>query len=108
LFSQTLTLDTAFGTNGRTLTSFGVNDSNLPSLTPQPDGRIIACGSYYVGNINQMIVSRYNSNGTIDTSFGTNGKVVAPVGTPLDNEYNSVDVLTSGKIVIAGTNYDTI
>ncbi|MBK8599853.1 MAG: hypothetical protein IPN80_04240 [Flavobacterium sp.] len=70
-FSQGLTLDSTFGTNGKVVTSFGSNESYLASLAIQSDGKIVACGSYYDGTINQIALSRYLVNGNIDTSFGT-------------------------------------
>lgn len=103
-FSQGLTLDSTFGTNGKVSTSFGSNDSYLASLAIQSDGKIVACGSYYDGVINQIALSRYLANGNIDTSFGNNGTVLTPVGTYLENESNEVKVLNNGKILVAASN----
>ena len=103
-FSQGLTLDSTFGTNGKVVTSFGSDESNLASLAIQSDGKIIACGSYYNGTINQIALSRYLANGNIDTSFGNNGTVLTPIGTYLENESNEVKVLNNGKILVAASN----
>jgi uncharacterized delta-60 repeat protein len=103
-FSQGLTLDSTFGTNGKVVTSFGSDESNLASLAIQSDGKIVACGSYYNGTINQIALSRYLANGNIDTSFGNNGTVLTPVGTYLENESNEVKVLNNGKILVAASN----
>jgi len=103
-FSQGLTLDSTFGTNGKVVTSFGSDESNLASLALQSDGKIVACGSYYNGTINQIALSRYLANGNIDTSFGNNGTVLTPVGTYLENESNEVKVLNNGKILVAASN----
>ena len=108
-FSQNLVLDSDFGSAGKTLTSFGVDDSILATLALQPDGKIVACGSYYRYNpapnsyphvINQVALSRYNPDGSIDTGFGTNGKAIIPVGADYENENNTVHILNDGKILV--------
>ncbi|MFN9880044.1 MAG: calcium-binding protein, partial [Planctomycetota bacterium] len=50
---------------------------------------------------NDFALVRYNANGSLDTSFGTGGKVTTPVGTSWD-EGRSVTVQPDGKIVVAG------
>jgi uncharacterized delta-60 repeat protein len=107
LFSQNLVIDSSFGTNGRVVTDFGQDDSIMASLVFQTDGKIIACGSYYNGITNQIALSRYFSDGAIDTSFGINGIVLTPVGTNLENESNAVSVLNNGKIVVVGREWET-
>jgi uncharacterized delta-60 repeat protein len=101
-FSQGLVLDNSFGTNGKVTTSFGVNESAMSSLAIQSDNKIIACGSSYNGSTNQIVLSRYLTNGSLDNTFGNNGKVITPIGTGLENENNSVAILNNGKILVAG------
>lgn len=103
IFSQ-ITLDNGFGTNGRVLTSFGSANSNMSSIAIQSDGKILACGSYYNGTINQIALSRYKIDGSLDETFGVNGKLLTPIGTDFENEHNTVRVLSNGNILVAGTN----
>ncbi|WP_329316775.1 calcium-binding protein (plasmid) [Streptomyces sp. NBC_01278] len=65
----------------------------------QPDGKIVSVG--YVGNTAFDIgVARYNTNGSLDTSFSGDGMVTADFG---GTEFgNAVAVQPDGKIVAAG------
>ncbi len=103
-------LDLSFGTNGKVTTSFGPKQSNLGTVALQPDGKILACGSYhtYISNPffigNEIALSRYNSDGSPDLNFGTQGKVLIPIGSNIENENNTVKVLSDGKILIMANN----
>ncbi|MBI2440040.1 MAG: hypothetical protein HYV35_01580, partial [Lentisphaerae bacterium] len=77
-------LDTTFGTNGTGLmvTPIGTNNDIVNAMAIQSDGKIVVSGYSWQGaNSNDFALARYNANGTLDTSFGTNGtgKVVTPV-----------------------------
>ena len=43
---------------------------------------------------------RYNTNGSLDTSFDTDGRVTTNIGTT--DQGNGVAIQTDGKIVVAG------
>ncbi len=96
-------LDTTFGNGGKVITPLGVRDELAVAVALQNDGKIIAAGSYLAdnfGNLNQTgALVRYNSDGTIDTTFGTDG-----VATGLFSGINAVVIQTDGKIVAAGYN----
>ncbi|MFN9914614.1 MAG: hypothetical protein ACK53L_18645, partial [Pirellulaceae bacterium] len=49
---------------------------------------------------------RYNTDGSLDTSFGTSGRVVTAIGTTIDQGY-SITLQPDGKIVIAGATYNS-
>ena len=79
-FSQSGDLDTSFGVNGKVVTGFGPNDSRANAIVIQPDGKMIVGGSCqtFDGSIH-FALARYNANGTLDTTFGANGKTVPRV-----------------------------
>jgi|GEM_PF-1054427 len=110
-FAQNFVRDTDFGADGRVLTSFGVNEANLNSLALQPDGKILACGSYMTYTPgpfpvnNKIAVARYNADGTLDASFGDEGKVLVPVGGEVENQYNDLKLLADGKILIRANSF---
>ena len=89
-------LDATFGTGGRVTTDFGSSGDWASSIAIQQDGKIVAAGASYPG----FALVRYNSDGSLDTSFGTNGKVT----TDINSGAYSVAIHTDGKIVAAGGN----
>jgi uncharacterized delta-60 repeat protein len=102
--AQNLIPDENFGKGGCTSTSFKTLDSRISALALQPDKKIIACGSAFSGHSNRLAIARFNSDGSIDESFGTSGKVLAPFGTYMEYETNTLQVLKDGSILVAATN----
>jgi uncharacterized delta-60 repeat protein len=97
--------DTEFGSNGQVRTGDFTGNAYMTSMAMQPDGKIIATGFSNVGQdgITPFLVARYNTNGTLDNSFGIGGKVRTAIGTPFSYaRAKSVAVQTDGKIVVAG------
>ncbi|PYE53229.1 delta-60 repeat domain-containing protein, partial [Deinococcus yavapaiensis] len=99
------TLDTTFGTNGKVTTNLGFADDLARAVAVQPDGKILAAGAAWDGQYSDLALARYNSNGTLDTTFGTNGRVVMPIGSGEDYAAALV-VQPDGKILVAGTATD--
>ena len=94
-------LDNTFGTNGIVTTPVGTSGAGASSVSIQSDGKIVAAGSSENGGISDFTLVRYNSNGTLDNTFGTNGIVNAPIGV-LNAAANSISIQSDGKIVAAG------
>lgn len=99
-------LDTSFGSNGLTTTDLGASDA-ITDIILQPNGKIIAVGSSGIpplalsAGTSFLALARYNSNGSLDTDFGTAGKIVAnELGTP--TAALAVTLQGDGKIVVAG------
>ncbi len=77
------------------------NEIQLNASALQVDGKIVAVGNVTIGNTIQILVARYNTNGSLDTTFGTNGIVRTSVG---DQDFgNAIAVQSDGKIIITGT-----
>ena len=110
-------LDTSFGDNGRVLTDFDATaaDQGVFAAALQPDGKILATGfvSFMPPGPGAIATARYNSNGSLDTTFGTGGKVETAVVNHI-NEATAIAVGQDGKIVVAGyyfgpsQNYQTV
>jgi uncharacterized delta-60 repeat protein len=81
---------------------------NAHAVAAQTDGKIVVAGSaIVVGNNNfrdgGFAVFRYNADGSLDTSFGGDGKVTTPISNNYYYDYaNAVAVQPDGKIIAAG------
>jgi uncharacterized delta-60 repeat protein len=98
------TLDSTFGTGGKVRTDFGNNDLDIAyAAALQPDGKIVAAGTtvFDFGVQQQFALVRYNSNGTLDTTFDTDGRLLIDFGSYAQSA-NSVLVQPDGKIVSVG------
>jgi uncharacterized delta-60 repeat protein len=99
--TQSGTLDPSFGTGGQVTTDFAGGGSGAAALAIQPDGKIVAAGVRVVDYSPDFAVARYNTDGTLDTSFGTGGLVSTDFGSPWERA-TSVAIQPDGKIVVAG------
>ena len=101
IYGQSGTLDTSFGTGGKVTTDFAGAGDGAAAVAVQPDGKIVVAGEANIDGGYDFALARYNSNGTLDASFGRGGKVTAIFGGPQDG-VSSVAVQPDEKIVVAG------
>lgn len=95
------TLDAAFGNGGKVVTpikSFSGRDVVYTVLLQTVDGeqRIVA-----VGGEGDFLLARYRANGMLDTTFGTDGKIVGLFGATIGSA-NAALLLPDNRIVVAG------
>jgi uncharacterized delta-60 repeat protein len=100
-FNSNGTLDTFFGSSGKVIQPIGSSDDKGQSLAIQPDGKILFGGYCLNGSNYDFCIARFNSNGTLDTSFGSSGKVIQPIGSSDDYGY-SLAIQPDGKILLGG------
>nr|MDZ8281987.1 hypothetical protein [Nostoc sp. ChiSLP01] len=93
--------DTTFNSTGKVTTDFNTSDEGGYSITVQDDGKILVVGSSNNGTNDDFAIARYNSNGTLDTTFNTTGKVTTDFNGN-DEAGNSVAVQDDGKVLVAG------
>jgi uncharacterized delta-60 repeat protein len=93
-------LDKSFGSDGMVITDFygGLDAAN--AITLQPDGKIIAAGVGESENCD-FALARYNPDGSLDTSFGSDGKVTTDFSGEFD-EVKDIVLQPDGKIVVIG------
>src|SRR5260370_33670229 len=93
-------LDQTYGNGGKVITSFG-NNATIFRTALQSDGKSVVGGDASNGNHYNWAIGRYNTNGSLDTSFGTNGIVTQDFG--MDNVVHGIAIQPSdGKIVVGG------
>ena len=93
------TLDATFGLSGKVL-AFNARPSvgEYPyAVAVQTDGRILLGGTH----TNRFVLLRFNADGSPDTSFGTNGKVLTQAGSR-SSSCRAIAVQANGKILAAG------
>jgi uncharacterized delta-60 repeat protein len=104
------TLDTSFSGDGKATFDLGGDQAGYGySLQLQADGKILVAGStgdsYGASAVtSDFSVIRLNANGTLDTTFGGDGKVTVDIGGAGD-QARSLTVQSDGKILVIGTSY---
>ena len=100
-------LDPTFGVGGIVLTNLSDQPrgsearSQIHGLVIQPDGKIVAAGSSRrSGTDEDFAVARYNADGSLDSRFGTGGKVLTDFGG--GDVATDVALQADGKIVVVG------
>jgi uncharacterized delta-60 repeat protein len=85
---------------GKVVTDFGGAEDVARAVGVQPDGRIVAVGWSHV----DLALARYNTDGTLDPTFGTGGRVLTDffdVGS--DDRAYAMALQPDGKVVAAGS-----
>lgn len=98
-------LDTTFGDNGVVITNFDPNGVAQGAFAAalQPDGKIIAGGFVAIiqPGLGYFAVARYNTDGSLDQTFGNGGKVGTSIVEHV-HHIRGVALAPDGKIVVAG------
>ena len=94
------TLDTAFGSGGKRVISFGGDSlgESVFGAALQPDGKIVLAG----GSDLRAAVARLNPNGSLDTTFSGDGKKTFNWAPGDFSRTQAVLVRPDGKLVVAG------
>lgn len=92
-------LDPTFGTNGTVEAPFGFNFPK--EVLIQPDGKFLVFGEAFTGTSFDFLVARFNTNGTLDNSFGAGGIVTTDINN--GNDFGRAMALQpDGKFTIVG------
>lgn len=93
-------LDPSFGTNGKA--QFYQSNIFISTIKVQQDGKIIGGGNYTDNNnATDFCLARFESNGTLDSTFGINGISIIPI-TNNPDKLNVITLQQDGKIVLGG------
>ena len=93
-------LDSGFGSGGQAVLDLGGRDW-AKGMALQSDGKILLAGTHIVNGDRDFALTRLNSDGTFDTTFGEAGLVTTDWGSTND-EGQGVALTSDGKIVVAG------
>ncbi len=99
-YTSTGALDTTFDTDGKLTTALGTSDDVAQAAAYQSDGKLLVAGRSFNGTNDDFALVRYNTNGSLDTSFGSGGKVITNLGG--NDVVQALAIQTDGKIVVAG------
>jgi uncharacterized delta-60 repeat protein len=100
------TVDTSFGINGLVTSDFNSYALYVSKMTVQTDNKIVITGeiNYFdMVDKHKAFIARYNSDGTLDNTFGTNGlKILYPENNEIYDS-KAIIIQNDNKIIIAGT-----
>jgi uncharacterized delta-60 repeat protein len=97
-FNPDGTPDTTFGGDGTVTNDFTSSEDVAFAVAVAPDGKIVAAGT---AGFEQFAVARYNTDGSLDTTFGGSGKITTDFTSHEDLAF-TMAVQTDGKIVAGG------
>jgi uncharacterized delta-60 repeat protein len=96
------TIDPTFGSGGTATGNF-IIQSNITHLAVLPDGKLAAIvfeEANGAGGSNYHLLARFNEDGSVDTTFGTNGFVTLKVEPNRNQTWVDLDVQSDGKMVV--------
>lgn len=101
-------LDVTFGINGRTWTDMASGQDVASAVAVQGDQKILVAGSAVSGGSTTLAVARYESDGQLDTTFNTTGKVLTDVsflehGAAGTSRALAIAIQSDGRILVAGS-----
>ena len=92
------TLDSGFGSGGIVNNSFGNILGVVFGVAIQPDGKIVAAAAGFAGGS----VGRFNSDGSVDTTFGNGGFAVSKSLNSGPGILSTLALQADGKILVTG------
>lgn len=99
-------LDRSFGTGGIATVDFGSTLDYAYAILLQPDGKVVLVGWRWQPRDadRRFALARFNGDGSLDTAFGSGGRVVTQFGAPIQEAYGAA-LQADGKIVVVGSRY---
>ena len=104
-FNPNGSLDDTFGGDGKLTTDMGNREDAIYDLAIDSDGKLVVAG--YTRNTetgeDAPALARYNAKGSLDTSFGGDGKVI---GGAYESSAHALVLQPDGKVVTVGHSFD--
>jgi uncharacterized delta-60 repeat protein len=94
-------LDAAFDTDGVAVYDGGSGDDAGSGVALQADGRALVAGWSHNGSNNDLVLLRFNTDGSLDTTFDGDGVAIYDGG--LGHDFGSALVIQAdGRVLVAG------
>lgn len=93
-------LDTSFGTEGKVIVDKASTYDTFGSVIVLPDGKLLIGGGIYNGSASDCVLTRYNNDGSLDTSFGAGGKVITDIN--YRDGCGAMTLQPDGKVIRTG------
>ncbi len=77
-----------------------IGETTVLKNTVQPDGKFIVAGIACTENDTDFVIARFNTDGTVDKTFGNNGRIQVSVGS--EDYLNSIFLQNDEKILFGG------
>jgi len=100
------TPDFTFGTLGKVTTDFFLGDDRATAVAILPSGKIIVAGSARNGAFSDFALARYNTDGSLDASFGFGGKTVTDFAAGAEDVIEDIALQSDDKIVAVGSTFN--
>jgi uncharacterized delta-60 repeat protein len=95
-------LDSSFDGDGKLTTDFSGGGDSAYGVVIQPGGKILAVGVSNGPQSSDVAIVRYNSDGSLDSTFGVGGKILADLSGGGGAAYGVV-LQPDAKIVVVGS-----
>jgi len=96
------TLDPTFGVNGVADVWISAEFDSPTAILVQPDGRIVVGGSVFAPQSIDIVLARFNPDGSLDPTFGVSGRVGLDLGPDQGSQLFDLVLLPDGKILAGG------
>ena len=112
-FNSDGSLDLTFATDGFTQLPVVSSDNEYSSICLQSDGKIVVSGHYASSSwVYVTLIARYNTDGTLDATFGTDGTAMVNLN-DFDDEFFGMGINSNNEIIVGGfttgmTSYDML
>jgi uncharacterized delta-60 repeat protein len=100
-FNSNGSLDTSFGSSGTVIQDISSGNDEAYAMVLQSDGKILL-GGFCVAGDEKFCLARFNSNGSLDTSFGSSGKVIQDISSSGNDRAYAMVLQSDGKILLGG------
>ncbi len=98
-------LDESFGTGGKQETTFSEGSSDATALAVQDNGKIVFSAFIYKDLSTWFGLARCNVDGSLDSNFGFNGKIVEDIS--FEESPSKILIQNDGKLIVTGKSYET-